>query len=70
VLNERRLAEQSAVLKKSLQMIDSYFLKDQKFITGICIVPKTTSGIFLVVIALLVLLQSCLANKPLCRKLQ
>lgn len=42
MLNERRLAEQSAVLKKSLQMIDSYFLKDQKFITGICIVPKTT----------------------------
>lgn len=34
-VNERRLAEQEKVLKKSLDFIDSHFLKDNKYIIGI-----------------------------------
>ena len=34
-VNERRLAEQEKVLKKSLDFIDSHFLKNNKYIIGI-----------------------------------
>lgn len=32
--NERKIEEQLPVLRKSLEIIDSHFLKDSKFIVG------------------------------------
>jgi len=35
--NERRYAEQLPVLKKSIDILDSFFLKDRQYIAGIMI---------------------------------